>query len=217
MDDPVDDRIASRPLPSSRRTPRATALAGACALLLQAAPHALGATLPSVPAELEVPPQHRLVRVDHAVGTQNYVCMPAASGPGFEWVFFGPQATLFSEHGRQTMTHFLSGNPDEGGTPRPTWQESRDTSAIWAAPIASSADPAYVEADAIPWLLLRVTGAERGPKGGARIARTHIMQRLHTRGGKAPATGCSDAADLRKKALVPYEADYYFYRSTARD
>jgi hypothetical protein len=39
------------------------------------------------------------------------------------------------------------------------------------------------------------------------------VQRVNTQGGIAPATaGCSQAADIGKKALVPYTADYVFYR-----
>ena len=36
---------------------------------------------------------------------------------------------------------------------------------------------------------------------------------MNTRAGVAPATGCALATDVGKKALVPYEADYIFYKS----
>jgi hypothetical protein len=35
---------------------------------------------------------------------------------------------------------------------------------------------------------------------------------VNTAGGIAPAAGCSAAADVGKKALVPYTTDYIFYR-----
>jgi hypothetical protein len=76
------------------------------------------------------------------------------------WSFLGPQATLF-DGSHQVMTHYLSPNPDEQNTPRATWQHSRDSSAVWAAAIASSSDAAYVEQGAIPWLLLRVVRWDR--------------------------------------------------------
>ena len=41
---------------------------------------------------------------------------------------------------------------------------------------------------------------------------TRFIQRLNTVGGKAPADGCSQTSDIQKRALVPYEADYYFYK-----
>jgi len=36
------------------------------------------------------------------------------------------------------------------------------------------------------------------------------IQRVNTKGGKAPATGC-DAASANKELRVPYSADYLFY------
>jgi hypothetical protein len=49
---------------------------------------------PPVPTELEVPEGNKVFREGHAVGTQNYICLP--SGADFVWTFFGPQATLFN-------------------------------------------------------------------------------------------------------------------------
>ena len=109
------------------------------------------------------------------------------------------------------ITHFLSANPAENGTPRATWQSSSDTSAIWAAAIASSTDPNYVEAGAIPWLLLQVKGAQPG-SGGSSLGGTLYIQRVNTSGGAVPATGCKSAQDVGKKALVPYTTDYVFYK-----
>jgi hypothetical protein len=166
---------------------------------------------PPVPANLEV--SDRPFLIGHAYGTQNYVCLLGNSG--FAWTFFAPQATLFNDEGRQLITHFLSANPDENGTLRATWQHSRDTSAVWAVAVAmaTSADSPLVLADAIPWLKLQVVGYEDGPTGGAALSRTTFVQRVNTQGGIAPATaGCSQAADIGKKALVPYTADYVFYR-----
>jgi hypothetical protein len=187
-------------------------LAWACLALLAAAPHAYAVTAPPVPAGLEVPSGHEPFRIEHAIGTQNFVCLRV--GDDFAWTPFGPQATGFSREGRQTLTHFLGANPDEGGTARPTWQDSRDTSSVWARPIADSSDPAYVEPEAIPWLLLRVVGSERGPRGGRRLTRAAYLQRVNTSGGKAPTAGCSEDDHVGDKALVPYAADYVFYRKS---
>ena len=76
-------------------------------------------TPPPVPANLEVEKGNTPFLVGHAVGTQNYICLLAPKG--FAWTFFGPQATLFGDDGQQITTHFLSANPDENGTLRPTW------------------------------------------------------------------------------------------------
>jgi hypothetical protein len=167
-------------------------------------------TPPAVPENLQVTDGSIAFLVGHAVGTQNYVCVPTSSG--HMWTFFGPQATLFDDNGDQITTHFLSPNPDENGAPRATWQHSGDTSAAWAAAIANSTDPSFVAPGAIPWLLLRVVGTEYGPALGATLTATTFIQRVNTAGGLAPDTGCKSAKDTGKKALVPYTADYVFYR-----
>lgn len=167
-------------------------------------------TPPPVPGTLQVEAGHKAFLIAHASGTQNYICLPSATG--HSWTLFGPQATLFEDGADQVITHFLSANPAENGTPRATWQDSRDTSAVWAAMIASSTDPAYVAPGAIPWFLLRRVGAQYGPAGGDRLTATTFIQRVNTAGGIAPAAGCAVAGDVGRKALVPYAADYVFYR-----
>ena len=101
-----------------------------------------------------------------------------------------------------------SANPDEDGTQRPTWQHSKDSSQIWAMPVAETRDGAYVEPGAIPWLLLQVVGDSNGPTGGSKLTRTKYIQRVHTSGGTAPASGCET---IGARALVPYTTDYYFW------
>ena len=210
--------------------PCAAALALTCAVSRPQLASADGAVVvPAAPANLNVPSGNTAYLVGHASGTQDYICMPcpnaittAATCPasGFAWAFYGPQATLFSvDDGddQQIITHFLSPNPAEAGKPRPTWQDSQDTSAVWAnntsPPAQSSTDPAFVAADAIPWLLLPVAGTQAGPTGGDRLTKTTYIQRLDTAGGVAPAASTCTAADSGKKALVPYSADYFFYKA----
>ena len=166
---------------------------------------------PDVPLEIEVPDGHVPFLVAHAVGTQGYFCL--SSGASSVWVPFGPQATLFNEQLEQVMTHFLSPNPDQGWALRATWQDSRDTSAIWAGMAIPSSDSNYVAPGAIPWLRLTVVGDEPGPTGGARLTTATYIHRVNTIGGIAPTTPCNEAD---RRALVPYEADYYFYRSSGR-
>jgi hypothetical protein len=175
-------------------------------------------TPPAVPANLEVPDGHEPFLISHAIGTQGYFCVASGSNV---WLPFGPEARLFDDEFEQILTHFLSPNPLEtvmgpNGTvtvPRATWQHSRDSSAIWAKAVASSSDPTYVAADAIPWLRLEVIGAQEGPTGGDRLTTTTYIQRINTIGGKAPTTACSEQ---ERRALVPYEADYVFYRAASR-
>lgn len=197
----------SRTLARRRRTPYLAVVAGLCLAMLSPGLHAQ----PAVPADLRVPTGHTLFLRTSATGTQNYVCLPTASG--FGWAFFGPQATLFRS-GTQIITHFLSPNPDEGGLPRATWQHSRDTSRVWANAVASSSDPRFVRPGAIPWLLLEVVGADPGPAGGTRLTKTSYIQRIRTSGGVAPATGCDEALNVGARALVSYRTDYLFYKPT---
>jgi hypothetical protein len=165
---------------------------------------------PAVPLNLEVPAGHKPFLIARAEGTQNYICLATTSSIG--WSFLGPQATLFDDEGGQILTHFLSPNPSENATPRAAWQHSRDTSAVWAAAIASSTDANYVAPGAVPWLLLQIVGSQYGPDYGDRMMRTTFIQRVNTSGGVAPSAGCSVPGDAGKRALVPYTTDYVFYR-----
>src|SRR5687768_15101258 len=131
--------------------------AGVIAVTLQSATAADLVQVPPVPGNITVPAGHTAFLKGEAVGTQNYLCLPSATGVA--WKLFGPQATLFftfkwfnGEIKQQIMTHYLSPNPIENGTPRATWQSSLDTSAVWAMATASSTDPNFVAAGAIPWL-----------------------------------------------------------------
>jgi hypothetical protein len=177
--------------------------------------------VPPVPTDVALPPENTVFLEGHATGTQNYICLP--SGSGFAWTFFSPQATLFTDIKgfgadirQQIITHFLSPNPEEKGTPRATWQSSFDSSEAWAKAIGTSRDPNFVAQGAIPWLLLQVVGTQRGPTQGGSLAATTYIQRLNTSGGVAPATGCSTSTDVGATALVPYTADYFFSTKASR-
>jgi hypothetical protein len=164
--------------------------------------HSDKAKPPPVPPNIQVPAGNQTFREGDAIGTQDYVCLPSG------WTFFGPQATLFNERDKQSITHFLSPNPFENGTPRATWQDSEDTSKVWGSTLRS----VTVDPSAIPWLLLQVVGAQDGPTGGDDLSETTYIQRLSTVGGLAPSTPC--AVGIR--ALVPYSAQYFFYKAINR-
>jgi hypothetical protein len=51
------------------------------------------------------------------------------------------------------------------------------------------------------------------PRDGDKLASASFIQRVNTAGGAAPATGCSSSTDIGRRALVPYAADYVFYRN----
>jgi hypothetical protein len=167
-----------------------------------------------VPDSIQVPDGNKAFLAGHAVGTQNYICLPSDSG--IAWILFGPQATLFNDDEKQIITHFLSPNPREAETLRATWQHSRDTSAVWAMATVTYSNADFVEPGAIPWLLLKVVGTQEGPTGGDKLSETTFIHRLNTSGGIMPSTGCALSADIGKREFVPYEADYFFYKATKR-
>lgn len=162
----------------------------------------------------------------HAKGTQGYVCLPAGAGASWTVNPARPEATLFTTvFGKEfeIITHFLSPdtNPNENApNPLPfgsaTWQSSLDSSMVWAQKVGSidaGSDPSCPNTGSIGCLLLQSIGSQNGPTGGKVLTQTSYIQRLNTNGGSAPATGCAVVADVGKETLVPYTADYYFFRS----
>jgi hypothetical protein len=169
---------------------------------------------PPVPDAIQVPDGFTPYFAAHAIGTQGYVCV--AVGSVYRWAPFGPQATLFNGEGEQILTHFLSPTP-YSLLPNPTWQHSRDSSIVWGQMIRSSSDPNFVAPGAIPWLLLEASVVGDGPTGGDKLVVTRFIQRVNTVDGRAPSTGCASPQDIAKRALVPYEADYFFFKEKPFD
>lgn len=172
---------------------------------------------PDVPRDIQVPEGNVAFLKGRGVGTQNYACSP--SGTGFAWVLFTPEATLFNRADKEVTTHFFGPNPDPSdrntdarviadGAIRAAWQHSRDSSTVWAK---VSGTPVTVRTDSIPWLLLQVVGRQEGPNGGDTLVPSTFLQRVNTRGGLAPSSGCSQASDVGRKAFIPYTADYFFF------
>ena len=123
----------------------------------------------------------------------------------------------------QIITHFLSPvvNPNDIG-PKPsrfgdvTWQSSFDSSRVWAQKqkfVTAGTEASCPNSGAIDCLLLQVIGSDEGPAGGRLLTKTTFIQRLNTNGGSAPATGCLVTGDVGRQVLVPYSADYFFFRA----
>ena len=192
------------------------ALAAAFVMVVPVPALAGQVTPPPVPDAIKVETGNVPYLVGHAIGTQNYICLPAASGVAFK--LFTPQATLFDDKGKQITTHFFSPNPDQQGTIRATWQDSEDTSTVWGEVKDgdASSDANFVAPGAIPWLLVTADGAQDGPTGDNTLSQATFIQRVNTAGGIAPSTGCASSADIGKPAFVPYTADYFFFRKADR-
>ena len=187
-----------------------TALAVGFTVSLPQPARAAHVTPPDVPFTIQVEPGNRAFLEGHAVGTQNYICLPCPNpttpatacpdASGFAWLLFTPEATLFNDHGKQLTTHFFSPNPAEDGTIRATWQDSRDSSIVWGGRAISAPAPV---ADAIPWLLLPMAGVQEGPTGGDTLTATSFIQRVHTAGGVAPRTAAlSSHKSARRRSYL---------------
>jgi len=161
-----------------------------------------------------------------AVGTQGYVCLPAGAGASWTVNSARPEATLFTSffgQDIQIITHFLSPDtnpnkfaPDPLPFANATWQSSLDSSKVWAQTVhavPAGSETSCPHAGAIGCLLLQSIGSQQGPTGGRVMTQTTFIQRLNTNGGSAPAEGCLVAGDVGKQTLVPYTADYYFFRA----
>jgi hypothetical protein len=149
-----------------------------------------------IPAALNPPADATLAAGFPARGVQIYVCSSspssAAAGGSPTWTLKAPHAVL-SKDGETAAIHFAG----------PGWQ-ALDGSLVTGSKIASA--PA-ADGSSIPQLLLKATTTA----GPGLFADTTWVQRLETVGGTAPATGC-DAAHLNAQILVPYRAEYFFYR-----
>ena len=142
------------------------------------------------PPQLQPPAgEHLLLRV-HAKGDQIYTCKGDAAQ--FAWTLKAPDAQLFDKDGKLFGKHFTG----------PSWEAS-DGSRVKGKAVANVPSP---DADSIPWLLVNIISRD----GSGILSRVTSIQRLNTKGGKAPASGC-DAAHAGQELRVGYSADYLFY------
>ena len=150
---------------------------------------------PEVPEKLAVPASENLVLQVHATGSQVYVCQ---LGPDQKpaWTLKGPEAELSDSKGAVIGKHYAG----------PTWKHN-DGSEVVGKVAAKQDGP---EAGAIPWLLLTAVSHA----GNGVLAKVTSIQRVHTRGGQAPSSGCDDA-HLNTETKAAYSADYYFYAPRA--
>ena len=161
-------------------------LLGCAALLLSAAAASQNTGSSSLPEALRVPADEVLKLKVLGRGVQIYQCQDGA------WKFQAPEASLSDDSGRVVGKHYAG----------PTW-ESVDGSIVVAEVKAHDDGP---DATAIPWLLLQAKSAT----GTGVFGNIHSIQRLQTKGGKAPSKLC-DASSANQIERVAYSANYYFY------
>jgi hypothetical protein len=143
-----------------------------------------------IPPEIQAPVDEQLFLQLHGKGDQIYTCKSQSAQ--FSWTLKAPEAQLFDKKEQLFGKHFAG----------PAWQ-ANDGSRVTGKAAASIASP---DAESIPWLLIKVISHD----GRGIISRATTIQRLNTKGGKAPANGC-DADHVNQEVRVNYSADYLFY------
>ena len=172
-------------------------VASAAATLAVVLPCACATTAPArpaAPAAIRLPAGEEVALSLGARGTQNYECRTQPDG-GLAWAFVAPEADLLDAAERKVGRHYAG----------PTWESLADGSKVVGVVKAKADSP---DPDAIPWLLL----ASKESSGQGTFAAVRSIQRLDTRGGKAPAGPCANAGEVLK---VPYTATYVFSRASA--
>ena len=145
-----------------------------------------------VPQKLRPPENEHLLLQVHGKGDQVYICKNDATQ--FTWTLKAPDAQLFEADGKLFGKHFAG----------PAW-EANDGSRVTGKAVATVPSP---DDNSIPWLVITVVSHD----GTGVLSGVTTIQRIHTNGGKAPATGC-DASHLNQELRVPYSADYRFFTS----
>jgi len=149
---------------------------------------------PHVPENLKVSPTQVVLLKAFGKGKQIYVC---SAQPGddsqFSWVLDRPQADLMDEQGNVIGKHYKG----------PVW-EAADGSKVAGQVLQRAGAP---NANAIPWLLLKITSTGQGTGTFARVT---YIQRVDTAGGLPPAEGC-DKSHAGVETSSDYQATYFFY------
>lgn len=136
------------------------------------------------------PANEQLLLQVHGQGDQIYTCKSEAAQ--FTWMLKAPDAQLFNKDGKPFGKHFAG----------PSW-EANDGSRVTGKAVATAPSP---NTDSIPWLLINILSHD----GKGVLSSATTIQRINTKGGKAPASGC-DASHAGQEVRVSYSADYLFY------
>ena len=172
-------------------------VASAIALLL--ALPATGALGPpaGVAATLQPSTAEQPVLALSEAGVNIFECKPRLGATGdYAWSFVAPDATLYD--GVRSVARHTTPN---------LWESTDDRSSVAGFPRAAQ----NAGGDNLPWALY--LGRSAGVDG--MFAGVTSIQRVNTRGGVAPLTGCT-ADNAGAEQRVAFSADYYFYRPSGR-
>ena len=152
-----------------------------------------------IPASVDLPANapngNARVVTFYAVGVQKYKAQEiAGSSPvAYQWAFVAPQADLYDATNKKVGTHSAG----------PTWQLSAADSMYGQAFTPARTAPGG-DASSIDWLLLM---PKQGKAPTGIFADVSYVQRVATKGGKAPTTAPTAATDVVE---VGYTAVYRF-------
>jgi hypothetical protein len=152
-----------------------------------------------VPASVQVPAGSKLLLRVKGRGVQVYTCQAsAADTTQYTWVLLEAKALLYAgaEYGEKTVRHYFNAKH------HPVW-ETEDGSSVEGTKLQQADAP---DQGAIPWLLLKASSSS----GTGPIVSTAFIQRINTRGGKAPGAR-ADVSQKGEKIEVAYTAEYLFY------
>lgn len=148
---------------------------------------------------VDVPAGSKLLLHVYGKGVQIYVCtLMAGDSSRYVWTLAEAKAELYSSDAYRTEVgkHYFNAEH------HPVW-ETPEGGTVVGNKLAQKDAPI---AGAVPWLLLQAVSApESGPLKG-----TGLIQRINTKGGKAPGNG-ADAAHKGQTIQVDYTAEYLFY------
>jgi len=152
-----------------------------------------------IPATIELPANlpngNTRVATFYAVGVQKYKAQQiAGSDPAaYQWVFVAPQADLYDITNAKVGTHSAG----------PTWQLSINDS-IYGQQYSPPKTAPSEDLVSIDWLLLKI---KTGTVPTGIFSNVAYIQRIATKGGKAPTTPPNNASET---AEVKYKAVYRF-------
>lgn len=144
----------------------------------------------SIPEPIKVPVGFNPVLTVHAKGDQIYQC--TVNKGAYSWQTQAPDARLFDEQGQ------IVGNHSAG----PVWEYKEGSRVLGRVVSKLDRDPEK----SISWLLVAVVSH----KGDGLFANVDFINRINTRGGLPPLSGC-DANHLGTEKRSGYSADYIFY------
>lgn len=144
----------------------------------------------SIPEQIKPPSGNVPVLSVHAKGDQIYQCL--LNGGVYSWQLQAPDAKLFDEQGKVVGNHYSG----------PIWEYKEGSRVVGR--VVNKIDIA--PDTSISWLLVEVVAH----KGNGLFLDVSFINRINTRGGLPPLSGC-DSNHLGGEKRVAYTADYIFY------